>query len=151
MSTIDLCCRSLTETVSAKVVIHPEGDTHTDIGTSVVLTCVGYGVPLPVLSWKHNEAVVQDGSQFSINEYAVTEGQSTATFLVSSLKVCNSELEDAGNFSCTSSNALGNDVYTSVLTVIAGECFHPQALKCGTVLLMGSNRTFHAISYRNQF
>ena len=112
---------------------------------------MGYGVPLPVLSWKHNEAAIQNGSQFSINEYVVTEGQSTATFLVSSLEVCNSELEDAGNFSCTSRNALGNEVYTSVLTVIAGECFHPQPLKCGTLLLMGSNHTFHAISYRNHF
>jgi len=55
----------------------------------------------------------------------VTESQSTATFLLSTLEVCNSELEDAGNFSCTSHNALGNEVYTSVLTVIdaGGECF----------------------------
>ena len=88
---------------------------------------MGYGVPLPVLTWKHNEAVVQNGSQFFINEYPVNESQSTATFRVSLLKVCNSELEDAGNFSCTSRNALGNDVYTSVLTVIdvGGECVLP--------------------------
>ena len=88
---------------------------------------MGYGVPLPVLTWKHNEAVVQNVSRFFINEYPVTEGQSTAMFLVSLLKVCDSELEDAGNFSCTSSNALGNDVYTSVLTVIdvGGECVLP--------------------------
>ena len=88
---------------------------------------MGYGVPLPVLSWKHNTAAIQNGSQFSINEYVVTEGQSTATFLVSSLEVCNSELEDAGNFSCTSRNALGNEVYTSVLAVIeGGECVLPK-------------------------
>ena len=132
MTTINLHC-SLTETVSAKVVIHPEEDPHTDIGTSVVLTCVGYGVPLPALTWKHNEAVVQNGSQFSINEYIVTESQSTATFLLSTLEVCNSELEDAGNFSCTSQNALGNEVYTSVLTVnLGGEHI---LSKCVTLLL----------------
>ena len=81
---------------------------------------MGYGVPLPALTWKHNEAIVQNSSQFPINEYIVTEDQSTATFRVSFLTVCNSELEDAGNFSCTSGNALGNEVYTSVLTVIEG-------------------------------
>ena len=132
MTTIDLHC-SLTETVLAKVVIHPEEDTRTDIGTSVVLTCVGYGVPLPALTWKHNGAVVHNSSQFPINEYIVTESQSTATFRVSFLTVCNSELEDAGNFSCTSHNALGNEVYTSVLTVnLGGEYI---LSKCVTLLL----------------
>ena len=81
---------------------------------------MGYGVPLPALTWKHNEAVVENSSQFSINEYIVTEDQSTATFLVSSLTVCDSEAEDAGNFSCTSRNTQGNEVYTSVLTVMLG-------------------------------
>ena len=110
------------------MIVHPENNIRTAVSTSVVLTCVGYGVPLPVLSWKHNETVVQNGSQFSINEYTVTESQSTATFLLSTLEVCNSELEDAGNFSCTSRNALGNEVYTSVLTVIdvGGECILPK-------------------------
>jgi len=117
-----------TEPVFAEVVIHPENNSYTDVGTAIFLTCVGYGVPLPSLTWKHNEAVVQNGSQFSINEYIVTEIQSTATFLVSSLKVCNSELVDAGNFSCTSHNALGKEEYTSVLTVIdaGGECVLPK-------------------------
>jgi len=110
------------------VVIHPENNIRTDIGMSIFLTCVGYGVPLPVLTWKHNDVVVQNGSQFSINEYIVTGSQSTATFLLSTLEVCNSELEDAGNFSCTSRNALGNEVYTSVLMVIdaGGECVLPK-------------------------
>ena len=119
LTAVNLHC-SLTETVSAKVVIHPGEDTHTDIGTSVVLTCVGYGVPLPALTWKHNETVVQNSSQFFINEYTVNESQSAATFLVSSLTVCNSGAEDAGNFSCTSRNTQGNEVYTSVLTVMEG-------------------------------
>jgi len=124
LTTIDLHC-SLTETVLAKIVIHPEQDTQTDIGTSVLLTCVSYGVQLPALKWKHNEAVVQNSSQFPISEYIVTESQSTATFRVSFLTVCNSELEDAGNFSCTSRNALGNEVYTSVLTLnLGGEYIH---------------------------
>ena len=117
-----------TEPVFAEVLIHPENKSRTDIGMSIFLTCVGYGVPLPALTWKHNEAVVQNGSQFSINEYIVTESQSTATFLLSTLEVCNSELEDAGNFSCHILNALGNEVYTSVLTVIdaGGECVLPK-------------------------
>ena len=81
---------------------------------------MGYGVPLPSLTWKHNGAVVHNSSQFPINEYIVTEDQSTATFRVSFLTVCNSDTEDAGNFSCTSRNALGNEVYTSVFTVMEG-------------------------------
>ena len=76
-----------TEPVFAEVVIHPENSSRTDIGMPIFLTCVGYGVPLPALTWKYNEAVVQNSSQFFINEYTVTESQSTATFLVSSLKV----------------------------------------------------------------
>ena len=74
-------------------------------GNSVLLTCVGYGMPRPSLSWWfEGETITGDGPQISVVESMVTVGG--IEFVWSSLLLCNVSQEDHGNYSCSASNSV---------------------------------------------
>ena len=86
------------------MVVYPE-DTVVLAGDSVLLTCVGYGVPQPSISWERDgETITEDGSKFHRVESAlVVEG---SVFVRSSLLLCNTSQTDSGNYSCSASNTI---------------------------------------------
>ena len=86
------------------VVVYPE-DAVVLAGDSLLLTCVGYGLPPPSLSWQKNgETISADDAKFSLRETrVVVEG---AEFVRSSLLLCNTSEEDTGNYSCSANNTI---------------------------------------------
>ena len=86
------------------VVVYPE-DTVVLAGDSVLLTCVGYGVPAPSILWEKNgETVSGNSSSFLLTETRMlVEGME---FVRSSLLLCSTSSEDSGNYSCSANSSV---------------------------------------------
>ena len=86
------------------VVVYPE-DTVVLAGDSVLLTCVGYGVPAPSPSWQRNgETIAGEGSGFYLTESIVVV--ENMVFVRSSLLLCNTSETDTGKYSCSANNSI---------------------------------------------
>ena len=94
--------------------IHPES-VQVNVTATVVLTCVGYGTPVPEITWRKDSAVLQNDTKYTIYEAQVD--RSGITFPKSILEICNFEFEDGGNYTCTVSNGLMDDSVNINLTV----------------------------------
>ena len=105
----------------AEVVLLTE-DTLVSAGNTILLTCIGYGDPLPSLSWERvgNDAVQNDRRTTIFESMAVRNGD---MFARSILQICQvTDGEDTGMFSCTSGNVLFNHTVTVQLTVHGKPC-----------------------------
>jgi len=107
------------EPYPAEVVIHPSQTTNTIAGTTTVLTCVGYGVPVPSINWSRNGTILSNSSQILIHTKLSVEDDSGVTYVHSVLTLCNTKLSAAGSYSCISDNGLGNDSFIFELHVEA--------------------------------
>ena len=88
--------------------VYPD-DTQLLAGDSVVLTCVGYGVPAPSVTWQRNgEHIVGNSSKFRLTETVVVINDTM--FLKSTLLLCNASELDIGDYSCTADNVLQEPV-----------------------------------------
>ena len=85
------------------MVIYPE-DTVVTVGDYIVLTCVGYGIPRPSISWTKNANVL---SNTSIYEEVVSER--AVTFVYSILEICASWFSDSGTYACIIDNGITGD------------------------------------------
>ena len=94
-------CISLLCTEPALVVVYPD-DVEVLAGDSLLLTCVGYGIPLPLLSWQKNGETLTNNSKIFISESTVS--RANTTLVRSSLLLCNASIEDSGGYSCTANN-----------------------------------------------
>lgn len=84
--------------------VYPE-DTVLLAGDSVIMTCVGTGVPTPTLTWQKNgEDITGDGSKYFVNETLVVV--ESTVFVRSTLRVCNASEMDVGEYSCTADSAV---------------------------------------------
>ena len=92
----------------ALVVVYPD-DTLLLAGDSVLLTCVGYGIPTPSVTWQRNgEQIVTHSSKFRLTETNVFV--SDTVFVKSTLLLCNASELDIGNYSCTADNSVQEPV-----------------------------------------
>ena len=86
------------------VVVYP-ADTVVFAGNSLLLTCVGYGIPLPSLYWQTNgKTISEEDSGFFLSETVTTVENSQ--FVRSSLFLCNAREAQAGNYSCSANNTV---------------------------------------------
>ena len=93
---------SITE--PALVVVYPD-DIELLAGDSVILTCVGYGVPAPLVTWQRNgEQIVANSSKFRVTETVVIVNDTM--FLKSTLLLCNASELDIGDYSCMAGNTV---------------------------------------------
>ena len=86
-----------------------------NVSSTVLLTCVGYGVPVPSLTWSKMGTLVVNDSMITIIEEQVTE--SRIPFAKSVLEICGSEIQHSGRYTCTAQNELMNDSAMFELTV----------------------------------
>ena len=108
-----------TELTPARVVLHPAKDTHIEGGSTVVLTCVAYGVPLPLLTWSRNGSSLSfNDSRVTIYSEFMTDSGSGVVFTKSVMVLCRSQLTDAGVYCCSAESQLGIHNYTFQVTVI---------------------------------
>ena len=105
------------EQVAAKIEIHPIDHVEISAGSTAVLTCIGYGVPLPILYWSRGATKLTNNSHLIIGEDITMEDDSGVAVVKSSMEICSSRLIDAGIYSCTAANNIGNDSFTFTLTV----------------------------------
>jgi len=100
----------------AEVVLLTE-NTLVSAGNTILLTCIGYGNPLPSLSWERvgHDVLRNDRRTTIFESMTVRNG---AKFARSILQICEvTDGEDTGVFSCTSGNVLYNHSATVELTV----------------------------------
>ena len=111
--------------LTARVVLHPARDTHIEAGSTVVLTCVAYGVPPPSLIWSRNGSLFSsNNSHVTIYSELMTDSGSGVVFAKSIMKLCRSELTDVGTYSCLTHNDIGDDSFTFELTLESLEGEH---------------------------
>lgn len=97
--------------VPASLMVYP-GDTQVESGSSIALTCVAMGLPLPTVTWLRDGVSLNSGG--SIN---ITERVFSTTFVTSILDLCDTELNDTGLYECVTSNSLGMHSLQFDLTV----------------------------------
>jgi len=102
---------------TARIAVHPENLYEVSTGDTVMLSCVGYGDPLPSVFWSssRNELLI-NSSWITIFEDTLSE--SGMHFVKSILEVCNVEPVMSGEYSCTSQNEFGSETARFQLSVL---------------------------------
>ena len=119
--------------------LHPAKDTHIEAGSTVVLTCVAYGVPPPLLTWSRNGSSLSfNDSRVTIYSNIITDSASGVIFARSIMKLCRSELADVGTYSCLTSNGIGDDSFTFEFSVESLEGKHSPGHVFMQFYLLGS-------------
>lgn len=103
---------------SPSVVIRPS-DTTILHNTTILLTCFGYGIPTPDVTWSMGEETLSNDSQIAIYNNLILE--SGIQFARSILKLCSATVAHNGEYICRLSNAAGNS-NTSFYLDVLGTC-----------------------------
>ena len=111
-----MCTYLSTVPLPAEVVLLSE-DTLVSARSTILLTCVGVGYPLPSLSWEREGlTTLQNGSRTTIFESVVVKNG--FMFTRSVLQICRVTVGgDTGSYNCTATNIFGNDSARVELTV----------------------------------
>ena len=79
-----------------------------DEGRDMVnFTCQAIGKPVPYISWYFNDVMINVSDNSS--KYMIVSRSLNISTITSMLTVYNATSSDVGVYSCTASNALGND------------------------------------------
>ena len=87
-------------------------DSVATVNSTVLFTCVVYGLPLPSsVTWTFNNSALfnSTSSDYSISIYHSEVEVGGAVFLQSVLEICGLEERQAGYYSCSSASSAGND------------------------------------------
>ena len=84
-----------------RIVVTPE-DIVVGINSTLMLACVAYGEPTPLVGWSREGARLMNDSRVTIYKNEVTEGG--LSFNKSILEICSFETLDRGQYSCDASN-----------------------------------------------
>ena len=82
--------------------------------TNLTLTCEGYGIPAPNITWKHNGVLLDVMSSRAMVYLNASNG---ITFISSSLSLNSVRYQDRGLYMCNIRNEVGNDTATSNLSI----------------------------------
>jgi len=87
------------------------------VGENVLLTCVAYGFPEPVVEWRR-----EDEGELPplINISSFTWMADGITFVASTLQICDLQLSDSGLYSCT---AAGGEMRNFTIEIQCKHCF----------------------------
>ena len=88
-----------------------------DVGSTVLLACVGFGDPIPSVTWITEDGLLSNNSRITIYESLVTEDG--VDFVQSIVEICSVEEADGLEYTCNVRNALGNASVSFDLSVTA--------------------------------
>ena len=77
-----------------------------EVGDTVILSCAGFGDPIPSVTWYMENIQLSNSSQVTIYTELLT--QVGVDFVHSILEICNMGETTVGEYSCTVSNAFGD-------------------------------------------
>ena len=86
------------------------------VGSTIVLACVGYGVPAPSINWTRDGSVLMDNPKITF--YVESVSEHAVTFVQSVVEICNTQSSDAGTYACTVDNGVSGDSIGFGLRVI---------------------------------
>lgn len=89
------------------IVLHPVAVTEVNPGNTVVLQCVGYGFPTPLVNWTQNETTLRSVSNTTIREEIVNEGG--VGFFKSTLEICS--INASVTYDCAVVSSTGNSTF----------------------------------------
>ena len=93
------------------------GNSTVEAGSTITLSCAGFGDPIPSIIWSMGHTQLTNNSQTTIYEELVMEvGE---IFVHSTLEICSIEEANGGVYTCTVGNTIGNTSYSFELSVIA--------------------------------
>lgn len=105
-------------------------DTTLPQGESILLSCVGFGLPYADVTWSRNGAPLMLSTSVSTFEEDLIEGG--RTYRRSSLQLCSVTMEDSGSYDCYVTN--GEDtVNSSIVLSVSGNGLCMQK-KCNSQL-----------------
>jgi len=87
------------------IVIQPGESIHLPAGSSLVLYCVAYGVPVPSITWRNSSAGLINDSVTKISNELVNVGG--VLVLKSQLEICKAETSNI--YTCYGENDLGSE------------------------------------------
>ena len=91
-------------------------DTVAQAGNTLLLTCVGYGVPNPEVTWLKDGVLLTNDSQTNIYVQEIEE--EGVTFVQSILEICDLDAEsDTGTYYCEATNENGTDTQSLEVSV----------------------------------
>lgn len=88
-----------------QIVISP-GNSSVEAGNTIILSCAGFGDPIPSVTWNMGSIQLSNSSQITIYTEVVTEVG--FDFVHSILEVCNVDEATSGEYSCTVGNVFGD-------------------------------------------
>jgi len=100
----------------AQVVLAP-GNTTVTSGNTLMITCLGFGSPLPTIIWRKGDRQLTNGSDPDISIYDRLLTESGVTLSRSVLEICSVNLADEGEYSCSTVNDFGDDSVSFQLLV----------------------------------
>ena len=81
--------------------------------SSVFLSCVGFGLPSPEVTWSRNGLQLsEDTPSTVIHNDIIKRNILGAVFVRSTLEICNVQRELIGEYTCTASNDITSSNYT---------------------------------------
>lgn len=89
-------------TGAVDVLLYPD-NTIARVSESLALTCTAAGIPAPEITWFKDDILLTDEA------YNITERQfsnDSSHYTVSVLNLCDLQLSDSGEYSCTASNTI---------------------------------------------
>ena len=106
-------------TENVEIIVAP-ADSAARANSTVLFTCVAYGVPLPsYITWTFNDTALSNSSSadYSLSIYHSQFEVGGAVFLQSILEICGLVEEQSGYYSCSAESSAGNDTETFRLIV----------------------------------
>ena len=105
--------------MAPQVAIAPP-DTEVMLTNTVLFTCVGYGYPLPAISWSFQGNEITNNSRVLL--FTDVLSLNGSVFIQSVLQLCGVESSDEGDYTCVLSNIAGYDQSNFFVDVL-GELF----------------------------
>ena len=90
-------------------------DTNATLNHTILLTCFGFGIPLPDITWSMDGEALSNSSRIIFHNDLVTINE--VIFVRSILELCNVAVTDEGIYSCDLRNTLGSSSDSFYLNV----------------------------------
>ena len=95
----------------------PNSTVEANHSTSLVLTCVAFGVPVPSVRWERRDGQSLESANISFESLNLAGTE----FVTSTLELCRVEQSDGGLYSCIASNSVGENQYNFTIVLLLGK------------------------------